>query len=112
MRPGGMGMSLSTDRAVTVLPQPELADHAERLTAVDGEINAIDCPHHAVVGDELRLQPPNFEQPLAGDRNHDGYITFRGSKVSRKPSPMKLIVSTVIKIMTPGNSAQCGATSR
>src|SRR5262249_48509183 len=37
------------------------ANQAERLTAFDGEIKAIDRSHHTVVGDELRLQAPNFE---------------------------------------------------
>ena len=27
-----------------------LADHAQRLAAVDGEVDAIDRPHHAVIG--------------------------------------------------------------
>src|SRR6266446_8519304 len=84
------------------------ADHAQRLPAVDGKIDAIDRAHDAVVGGEVGLQPANFEEALA----RHGYITFRGSRVSRSPSPMKLIVSTARKIAAPGNSAQCGAMSR
>ncbi len=85
-----------------------LSTESQRLAAVDGKINAIDRVHDAVVGGEVGLQPANFEKALAGH----GYITFRGSSVSRNPSPMKLIVSTARKIAAPGNSAQCGAMSR
>ena len=100
-----------------------LADHTERLAPVDRMIDAIDRPHHAIVGGEVGLEPANFEQALAhaagsvevclldrGDMKR--YITFRGSSASRNPSPMKLIVRTARKIAAPGKSAQCGAISR
>ena len=83
------------------------ADDAEGLTAVDGQIHSVDRAHHAVVGGEISLQSLNVEQALA-----HGYITFRGSRVSRNPSPMKLMVNTVRKMAAPGNRAQCGAISR
>src|SRR6185437_9888375 len=93
-----------------------LADHAEGLAAGDLQIDAVDRVHDAVVGPEIRLQSANFEQTLARGRarglHAHGYITFRGSSVSRNPSPTKLSVSTVRKIAAPGNRAQCGATSR
>ena len=87
------------------------ADHADGLAAPDRQIDAVDGSHHAIVGREMRLEAANLEQ-----RRHFTvflhYITLRGSSASRRPSPMKLMVSTVRKIAAPGNSAQCGAMSR
>ena len=62
MRPGGIAISFSTDSAVTVLPQPDSPTTHTRLAAVDGEVDAVDRLHHAVVGGEVGLQPPDVEQ--------------------------------------------------
>ena len=97
---------MSTDSAVTVLPQPDSPTTPTRLAAPDRDVDAVDRLHHAVVGREMRLEAADFEQRLGH------YITLRGSSASRRPSPMKLIDSTVRKIAAPGNSAQCGAMSR
>ena len=70
MRPGGIWISFSTVIAVTVLPQPELADDAQRLAAVDGEVHAVDRANHAVVGPEVGLQSADLEQPLS-HASHD-----------------------------------------
>src|SRR5262249_35789070 len=103
--PGRHGNELEHRERGDGLAAAGLADHAEGLAAVDRKIDAVDRAHHAVVGREMRLQPLNVEQAL-------GHMTFRGSRASRNPSPMKLIVSTARKIAAPGMSAQCGATSR
>ena len=103
------------------LAATELADHADGLAAPDGEIDAVDRLHDAVVGGEMRLQSPDVEQGRFAARRRievfrafrtQHHITFRGSSASRNPSPMKLIASTVRKIAAPANSAQCGAMSR
>ena len=65
MRPGGIWISFNTVIAVTVLPQPELTDHAQCLAAIDREIDTVDRPHHAVVRAEVRLQPTDLEQRLS-----------------------------------------------
>ena len=59
------------------------ADDAQRLTAPDRQIDAVDRPHHAVIGLEMRLEPANFEQRFA-----HGQMTRRGSSASRNPSPI------------------------
>ena len=106
MRPGGMAISFRTESAVTVLPQPELADDADGFAAMDRQVDAVHGLHHAVVGGKVRLEAANFQQRFL----HQS--TLRGSSASRRPSPMKLMVSTVKKMAAPGNNAQCGAMSR
>src|SRR5262249_19273808 len=80
--------------------------HSQRLAAIDDEVYAVHRLHHAVIGSKVRLKPTDFEQ---GATHH---MTLRGSSVSRSPSPMKLMESTVRKMAAPGKRAQCGAMSR
>src|SRR6516164_1344612 len=47
------------------LPAARLANDAERLSAVDGKIHAIDCAHHAVISLKVSLQTPDLEQSLS-----------------------------------------------
>ena len=47
MRPGGLATSRRMDSAVTLLPQPDFADHAERLAAAQAVGHAIDRAHDA-----------------------------------------------------------------
>ena len=97
------------------------ADHADRLAAFDGQIDAIHRVHDAIVGGKMGLEPPDIEQRgFAGgllfvvhhNRSARHLHDLPGSSASRNPSPMKLMVSTVRKIAAPANSAQCGAMSR
>ena len=62
MRPGGIGISFSTDIAVTVLPQPDSPTTPTRLAAVDSEVDAVHGLHHAVVGGEVGLEAADLEQ--------------------------------------------------
>src|SRR5262249_11610246 len=97
------------------LPAAGFADHPYGLAAHDLEIDAVDGLHHAIVGREMGLQPADVEQRIAGWRggvHRTRHMTLRGSSTSRRPSPMKLIESTVRKIAAPAKSAQCGAKSR
>src|SRR5262249_26872569 len=90
-----------------------LADHADGLAVRDGEIDAVDRMHPAVVAVEMGLQAPDLKQlAIRRDWASLHHSTFRGSSASRRPSPMKLMVITVRKIAPPANSAQCGAMSR
>jgi len=91
------------------------ADDAHRLAPPDADVDAVDRPHHAVIGAEMRLKSDDVEQGAAGRRGrgrHGGHRTRRGSSTSRNPSPTKLIASTARKIAEPAISAQCGAMSR
>src|SRR5207245_2442610 len=81
------------------------ADDAECLAPVDGNVDAVDGLQDAVVGGEVGFQALDLEQG-----QHQ--ITFRASSASRRPSPMKLMATTAMKIAAPGNSAQCGPMSR
>src|SRR5205814_1196971 len=97
------------------LAAARLPDDAESFAAVNGEVDAVNGMHHAVLGREMRLQSAYLEKVLAGTISGavlQCHITLRGSSASRSPSPIKLIVSTARKIAAPGKSAQCGATSR
>ena len=47
---------------VTVLPQPDSPTTQTRLAATDGEVDAVDRLHDAVVGGEMGLEPPDLEQ--------------------------------------------------
>ena len=48
MRPGGSGTSRSSDSAVMLLPQPELADDCQRLMRLKRKADAIDGFDEAV----------------------------------------------------------------
>ncbi len=61
-RPGGMSISFSTERAVTVLPQPDSPTTPHRLAALDAQVDAVDGAHHAVVGLEPGLQSADVEK--------------------------------------------------
>ena len=89
-------ISFRTESAVTVLPQPDSPTTPTVSPRCDGEVDAVDRVHHAVVGREMGLEPADLEQRLGH------HITRRGSSASRSPSPMKLMESTVRKIAAPG----------
>src|ERR1043165_3583646 len=68
----------------------------------------------------LRRAPKEFTQPQerdgisfrqAADRNRGHRARCRGSRYSRRPSPMKLKASTVSAIAMPGKIKACGATA-
>ena len=129
-RPGGMSISFSTLRAVTVLPEPDsptTASVSPRSTVRSTPSTARTMPS-SVLNQvfKLRISSKGPRAPSTGVAGARGslevddrlaarsliQITRRGSNASRSPSPMKLIVSTARKIADPGNSAQCGAICR
>ena len=55
-----LGLSPMIVRLVTRLPRPGLADDAERLALLDGELDAVDGLDHAVVGVEVRPEILDF----------------------------------------------------
>ena len=64
MRPGGLATRRRMDSAVTLLPQPELAHHAQRLAAAHGIGDAVDRPHDADRGEEMRLEILDLQDRL------------------------------------------------
>ena len=98
-----------------------LADQAQRCAALDPEVHPVDGPDDAVHHVEVRAQAAHLQEhvrilwwtddragclaPLvAAIRCEAGQYLLRGSRASRRPSPMKLIPSTVSTIARPGKS--------
>ena len=105
MRPGGMAISCRIDIAVTVLPQPDsptTQSVSPLLMVMSTPSTALRMPSSVA---KSGLQALYFEQ-----RRHQ--ITRRASSASRKPSPMKLMATTAMKMAAPGNRAQWADMSR
>ena len=64
MRPGGLATSRRIDSAVTLLPQPDLADDAQGFAGAYFIGHAVDRAHHARPGEEMRVQVVDFENVL------------------------------------------------
>ena len=64
MRPGRSTMR-RIERAVTLLPQPEFADDAQRLAREQIERGAVHRAHGALVGEEIRLQVAHGQDRLS-----------------------------------------------
>ena len=56
MRPGGLGRSPRIDKAVTLLPQPELADQPQHLAGTQVERQIVDGRDRALLGGEHHAQ--------------------------------------------------------
>ena len=68
IRPG-RGMMRRIDCAVTVLPQPGLADDAERPAALQRVADAVDGADGALVEREVDAQVAHFEQQVGARRS-------------------------------------------
>ena len=101
------------ERAATLLPHPEFADHTQSLARLDGKGDAIHSTQDAVAREEICAKPLDGEQWLtraviaAGVGGnllfHDhNALACRGSRASRKPSPNRLTASTVTDRKTLG----------
>src|SRR5690606_29810185 len=77
------------------LAGPGLADDAEHLARLDGEVEAVDGAKEAACRLELDGQIADFDQ-----RRHQRF-SF-GSRASRNPSPARLKARTVIRMASPG----------
>ena len=64
MRPGGEGMSRMIDSAVTLLPEPGLADDGQRLAGGDVERDLIDRRQPAALRFEARRQVADLQEGL------------------------------------------------
>src|SRR3954454_14733073 len=91
-----------------------LSHHAERLSAGDGERDAVDGLHQTVLGREAHVQVVDLEE-LLGHRDLSPAYAFApcccGSSASRRPSPRKFTHSTTTRMARPGNHTSHGATS-
>ena len=76
MRPGRSTMR-RIERAVTLLPQPDFADDAERAAGLEVEGGAVDGAHHALVLMEERQKLADAEDRLS----HRG----RPRRAARRP---------------------------
>src|SRR5207244_8737061 len=83
------------------LAAARLAHDAEGLARIEVEADAVDRLHHAVVGEELRLQVLDLEDRLA-------QRFCLGSRASRRPSPRKLNAISVSESAIAGASTMCG----
>src|SRR2546423_6703376 len=73
------------------------AHDAEGLARIEVEADAVDRLHHAIVGEELRLQVLDLEHRLA-------QRFCLGSRASRRPSPRKLNAISVSESAIAGAS--------
>ena len=64
MRPGGSATSRRMDSAVTLLPQPRLADDRQRLAALERERDAVDGLDDALSRIEVGLEVLHLEHAL------------------------------------------------
>src|SRR4051812_11778373 len=84
--PRGRHQSQDGKRA-DALAAAGLADDAKRLALRQAVADAVDGAHHAIAGEEMRLQVVDLEDHMR--------LASRGSSASRSPSPMRLTESTV-----------------
>ena len=114
--PGGLSMSRMIERAVTLLPDPDSPTIARRAAAAHREADAVDRLDGAVHDLEVRPQVADVEEdvadagapgPLDGSlvRGDLAQIFALGSRASCRPSPMKLMPSTMITMAAPGKKA-------
>src|SRR5207244_5039301 len=83
------------------LAAARLAHDAEGFARIEVEADTVDRPHHAVVGEKLRLQVLDLEDGLA-------HRFCLGSRASRKPSPRKLNAIRVSESAIAGASTMWG----
>ena len=62
IRPGGEGMSRISESAVTLLPEPELADDRDGLAGLDVERDAVDRRHRPALGVEARGEIADLQE--------------------------------------------------
>jgi hypothetical protein len=81
------------------LARARLADEAEDLARQHVEVDPVDGLHDAVPGEEPGTQVAHRQERLAPRVAHR---FNRGSRASRRPSPMRLNDRTFIMIISPG----------
>ena len=98
--------------AVTDLPEPDSPTMRQHLAGLDGEVDAADGLHHAVLGAEVDREVLDgraaaLARPSSGEGvGHQASFT---SRASRRPSPTSRKPSTVRTMARPGKNSRCGA---
>ena len=95
------------ESAVTLFPQPELANDAERLPGPDREAHPIDRAERSAFHRERNAQILHREQ-----RSRHNVRDSRGSSQSRSPSPSRLTARTRTASAMPGQKIVHGAMAR
>ncbi len=91
------------------LARSGLADDAEDLALVQVEADAAHGLDETVIGREPDGEVLDDEHRLAARRiGHWRTLVWRGSKASRRPSPMKLMVSAMATMNRPGHQNSHG----
>ena len=74
---------------------------AQQFAAVERDVHALHGGEGSFLGTELDLQVADFEEVAHGGVHERRFM--RGSSASRRPSPIRLIASTVVRMATPGS---------
>ena len=62
IRPGGSATRRSIDSAVTLLPQPDFADHPQCFAGPHGKGNAVNRTHDTGSGEEMSAEIVDLQQ--------------------------------------------------
>ena len=90
------GSSPMTASIATDLPEPDFADDRQHFARVDRRANAVDGAERARCGVEVDDEVLDLEEAAC-------QVLFSlGSSASRRPSPIRLMASTVIRMARPG----------
>jgi hypothetical protein len=68
------------------LARARLAHDAERLALVDVQIDAVDGAHDAVIGEEVRLQPADVQQPFGHGSSYQVFVSSVSASSARPMS--------------------------
>ncbi len=91
-----------TVKAITDLPEPDLAHEADDLARIDGEADLLDGVDTVAALGQGDAEVADFEDGLLCSVDIQTFLLIFGSSVSRRPSPMMLIASTVKARKMPG----------
>ena len=108
--PGGTGTSPMSDKAVTVLPEPDSPTSptiCPRPTSKETSSSTRTWPRSPWNSVRRLRTLSTLSAAIAGAQPF-----MEGSRASRSPSPTKLNASTAIRIATPGATATIGAWNR
>ncbi len=84
------------------LARARFADEADDLARIDGEVHLLDGVDAVPAGWQGDAEVADFEDWLLGCCRHQTFLLIFGSSVSRRPSPMMLMASTVKARKMPG----------
>ena len=95
--PGGMGIKRGTDRAVIDLPQPVSPTSPQHIAAAASLGRRRQHFGHAVIGVKFEVQVFDVQQ-----FGHAVSTAAPGSRISRKPSPIRFQLKSISQIASRG----------